>query len=259
MQGSFSEEALQQCEALLRATYDYTRCVRPDGSAYGTGGKCRKGVEKALQNEDPTQGKTPKKALLDEYRRGEGTSSFRSKIAKLTRKQEEFWDEKGLDKKEWGAIIDYTKPQELSRRSFFKLNLCLRHPEKCTKTTLSQAEQLDSALKKLPKNSDGDSFFRAVRVESKEENALYQKLLNSSPGDKFSDPAFSSYSASLKEAEKYRFDGKSILFINRQREITPIHFFSNNEEEYEALLPRGIESTIREIHRDGDILVVEMG
>ena len=27
--------------------YDYTRCVRPDGSAYGTGGKCRKGTESA--------------------------------------------------------------------------------------------------------------------------------------------------------------------------------------------------------------------
>ena len=28
--------------------YDFTRCVRPDGSAYGTGGKCRKGNEEAL-------------------------------------------------------------------------------------------------------------------------------------------------------------------------------------------------------------------
>lgn len=27
--------------------YDYTRCVRPDGSAYGTGGKCKKGTEQA--------------------------------------------------------------------------------------------------------------------------------------------------------------------------------------------------------------------
>jgi len=28
--------------------YDFTRCVRPNGSAYGTGGKCRKGREEAL-------------------------------------------------------------------------------------------------------------------------------------------------------------------------------------------------------------------
>lgn len=53
--GGFTEEAL---EAYLKAladqtgidfsegdTYDFTRCVRPDGSSYGTGGKCRKGAE----------------------------------------------------------------------------------------------------------------------------------------------------------------------------------------------------------------------
>lgn len=45
MQGFFSEEALEQCEALLAESYDYTRCARPDGSTYGTAGKCRKGVE----------------------------------------------------------------------------------------------------------------------------------------------------------------------------------------------------------------------
>lgn len=26
-------------------TYDFTRCIRPDGSSYGTGGKCRQGSE----------------------------------------------------------------------------------------------------------------------------------------------------------------------------------------------------------------------
>lgn len=55
MKGSFSEEALQQFADLVAQTqsanfsekevYDFTRCVRPDGTAYGTGGKCRKGVE----------------------------------------------------------------------------------------------------------------------------------------------------------------------------------------------------------------------
>lgn len=45
MQGYFSEQALKQCEKLLKVTYDYTRCVRSDGSTYGTAGQCRKGVE----------------------------------------------------------------------------------------------------------------------------------------------------------------------------------------------------------------------
>lgn len=63
MNGYFSDKALSQYSELLRAAqefafsegsefYDFTRCVRPDGTAYGTGGKCRKGAEEAKQQED---------------------------------------------------------------------------------------------------------------------------------------------------------------------------------------------------------------
>jgi hypothetical protein len=55
MHGSFSDEALEQFAQLAAQTqaadfaegdtYDFTRCVRPDGTAYGTRGKCRKGAE----------------------------------------------------------------------------------------------------------------------------------------------------------------------------------------------------------------------
>jgi hypothetical protein len=52
--GGFSREALEMFQLAASAqsyefsegdTYDFTRCVRPDGSAYGTGGKCRQGTE----------------------------------------------------------------------------------------------------------------------------------------------------------------------------------------------------------------------
>lgn len=39
----FIEEVL----TTLLSSYDFTRCVRPDGSAYGTRGKCKKGTEGA--------------------------------------------------------------------------------------------------------------------------------------------------------------------------------------------------------------------
>jgi hypothetical protein len=45
MYGSFSEAALKDF-------YDFTRCVRPNGTVYGTGGKCRKGVEQKADNKD---------------------------------------------------------------------------------------------------------------------------------------------------------------------------------------------------------------
>lgn len=55
MNGFFSEEALERFAQLAaqrqtadfseEGTYDFTRCVRPNGSTYGTRGKCRKGTE----------------------------------------------------------------------------------------------------------------------------------------------------------------------------------------------------------------------
>lgn len=33
-------------------TLDFTRCVRPDGSSYGTAGKCRKGVERPREEQE---------------------------------------------------------------------------------------------------------------------------------------------------------------------------------------------------------------
>jgi len=49
MQGRLSATSLETVNRLLNrerpSLYDFTRCVRPDGSSYGTAGKCRKGTE----------------------------------------------------------------------------------------------------------------------------------------------------------------------------------------------------------------------
>jgi hypothetical protein len=68
MQGSFSKDALDTFDTLVRKTeslqysetYDFTRCVRSDGSSYGTGGTCRKGKEGEKVEEEET--KKPAKA-----------------------------------------------------------------------------------------------------------------------------------------------------------------------------------------------------
>ena len=46
----FIEEAVNT----LLGSYDFTRCVKPDGSAYGTAGQCRKGTEQAKPADDNT-------------------------------------------------------------------------------------------------------------------------------------------------------------------------------------------------------------
>lgn len=47
----FSEELYKNFEETLENYLNYTRCVRPDGSSYGTRGRCRKGVEREKEYE----------------------------------------------------------------------------------------------------------------------------------------------------------------------------------------------------------------
>lgn len=53
MYGSFSELALNAVESM----FDFTRCVRADGSVYGTRGKCRKGTETGAKEAPPKTAK----------------------------------------------------------------------------------------------------------------------------------------------------------------------------------------------------------
>lgn len=56
---SFSESVsdsfpfVEEAVTTLLSSYDFTRCVRSNGTAYGTSGKCRKGSEKAKSSAPP--------------------------------------------------------------------------------------------------------------------------------------------------------------------------------------------------------------
>jgi hypothetical protein len=77
MLGGFSEEALQlfQLAASEQAyefsegeeTYDFTRCMRPDGTFYGTGGKCKKGSDAGAKEkaEPKTEGGRKRRATAE--------------------------------------------------------------------------------------------------------------------------------------------------------------------------------------------------
>ena len=71
--GGFTEEALAAYQKALAEqagtdfaegdSYDFTTCIRPDGSAYGTGGKCRKGSEGEAKKKGKTEQSTADKAM----------------------------------------------------------------------------------------------------------------------------------------------------------------------------------------------------
>ena len=98
--GSFSENSLSEYLALVNLkggldfaeatdTYDFTRCVRKDGSIYGTAGKCRKGSETSDKKEEKKSTKAPVKpgigkvkaeklvgAIMDLYENKHGGSYY---------------------------------------------------------------------------------------------------------------------------------------------------------------------------------------
>jgi len=82
MFGQFSEESLSSYASLVEEKvgpsfsefeedeYDFTRCMRPDGSFYGTRGKCRKGSEAGPADRAGTGEKGAREAAAQAKKRG---------------------------------------------------------------------------------------------------------------------------------------------------------------------------------------------
>jgi hypothetical protein len=91
MLGNFSSDALAAFQNLVaeglseEEVFDFARCVRPDGSVYGTGGKCRKGREQAAGERAPSVPTDLKKQLaaLNPPAKSPGLSTLQKENDKL--------------------------------------------------------------------------------------------------------------------------------------------------------------------------------
>jgi hypothetical protein len=338
-QGTFSNVSLKTYEALVADTfsldfseaqvYDFTRCVRPDGSAYGTPGKCKRGTEQAKlpdESQNKQEGEEDLKKMSDEaWERHSKLSRAYSRLI-VEGKMEEAkkmqpdvkvaWDEfdritKKIEEKERppkeekklplkektsgfdsdkvvsaaaerqksynalqiktklndeiaDTLYNYTLNDEDTPTGFGyqKLNSCLRKPSSCKDQKESRriTENLDAALEALPGNTKGDPFFRGIStMDSPAAKKLYNILKNAKPGDVISDPAFGSFSSNPQVAKEFVSSGmKNILVVSRNKRLTPINMFASDTDEAEALLPRGVEQTVRKVTVRGDILIVEV-
>jgi hypothetical protein len=163
------------------------------------------------------------------------------------------------------ALADYTTDAKGSTRTFTDLNKCLRVPSTCRNKEESAkfAKELDSAVKKLPKNDAGDPFYRGVNINFSDpsQEKLWYSLANAEPGTVLRDPGFGSYSANRRIAEDFTRSGeleRNILFVSRNKALTPINRFSNLPLEEEALLPRRTAQTVRSVTQNGRTLIVEL-
>ena len=162
------------------------------------------------------------------------------------------------------AISDYTK-EALGGgpRTYKNVNGCLRFPPTCADAKESKrfVKEFDAVLAKLPKNEEGNAFYRGVRVKPGQTEHLYKALEKAEPGLRMRDPSYGSYSAERKEAEHFISKDsrdRNIIFVTRSKSVTPINMYSEVRSENEAILPRGTEQTIRKVTKEGNNLIVEL-
>lgn len=140
MNGHFSEKALQQFAEMAAEshyvsfseseTYDFTRCVRPNGTAYGTRGKCRKGTEQAarLEKEIPgiggnfhVPGRAKSESPAEEKARiaevAKRQSSAKARKESLRRFDESIAKMAGQHSKGTGRNVDDTKDDLMTAHS----------------------------------------------------------------------------------------------------------------------------------------------
>lgn len=167
-----------------------------------------------------------------------------------------------LTAKDKKVIADYTKETGgQSPRSYDNMNGCLRFPPSCPdpKTSKQFVKEFDAALKKLPKNDDGNEFYRGIQVNPGQTEQLFKALENAKPGTRMKDPGYGSYSAERRQAERFTSRNRpNIIFVTRNKSMTPINVYSEVKEENEAILPRGTEQVIRSVKREGKNLIVEL-
>lgn len=145
--------------------------------------------------------------------------------------------------------------------SFLHINRCLRSPNQCQDKSEADhyVKLMDETLAELPKNQEGHEFYRGVTVDSPRKTKEFEQLLEATPGTVIRDSGFGSYSAEKRAALGYNSSiKKNILFVSRNKNLTPINVFSEVPSEKEAILPRGMDQIIKKVTLKGNTLIVEL-
>jgi hypothetical protein len=258
----------KKIEALKKAHLGYTDALKKQmeyvakgdmAGAEKMGVKVKEAIAKVKKAEEAA--KSPeKKAEEKKY------AAERAEMLKKQEQRDAAQDNAKLSATQKKALTDYTKEGDEGnpRRSYNDVNKCLRDPSACESRgeSLKFAKDLDGALKALPSNDAGDSFYRGVSASKGAAAQLYSVLENAKPGTVLKDPGFGSYSADRRQAENFTNNltptSKNIMFVSRNKSITPINRFSDIPSENEAILPRGSSQTIRSVTKKGGTLIVEL-
>lgn len=290
---SFSESSLRTVSSLLPAAYDFTRCMRADGSAYGSRGKCRKGTQ-AAKEESPKQ-TTPKVLTPEEQKK---ISQVKEHILWVKNIIKEYGDEppdspwvaphyeklknwekelaelegsktsskpkmkaahKELNGAEKSALVNYITGGSMETGSMLNTNWKLRG---LTKSAISaeeneQVRNMDSALEKLPKNTSGQTYYRGLSLDQEQARSLLSLVRDSKT---WKDPGFSSYSADREEAEDFASStgGVPLVLITRSKRLANVEKYAPGEfsDQRESILPRNTQLKVSKITQSGGVTYI---
>ena len=188
--GGFTEEALAAYQKALAEqagtdfaegdSYDFTTCIRPDGSAYGTGGTCRKGspgearkeargemikqkheVAKLKKTRDETAGGEDKKAAAEARRQH---IEAKKKLKELQGKHEGLREESG-DLRRFGASTNrYKATDDDLKKALDSGKLSANTAEK-VRVELAQRKAFGGAKK--PEQSTADKAMEMVMANAR--------------------------------------------------------------------------------------------
>ena len=195
---------LEQFHEKALSAYDFARCQRPDGTYYGTGGQCRKGIEVGAREKET---KGPSRSSLPEYWQGRADmseSKYDNKVDKMgshlvgmqnvspewetaVANKKAIYNKLSSDEKAAVQMYGAAGPKE---EIYGDLNMKLRtgkEPPSEKKDAINFVDSnLRSGLAKLP-DQEG-TFYRAVS------GGGAQALANVKVGDTIQDNGFGSYS-----------------------------------------------------------------
>ena len=171
---SFSESA--------QDALDFARCQRPDGSFYGTGGQCRKGIESGAKEKTATRTR-PKAAIESDMKKltssgamaAKGTAGVRAREAHAALKAELKKPLAGAKQKEAKAAeskaSDKAKSSEAQAagKEARKEMIAARNAEKAAraerKTREDRVKRLDTAVKRMATQSYSPAEVRQEKAE----------------------------------------------------------------------------------------------
>jgi hypothetical protein len=268
----------------LRGNFEYTRCERPDGSSYGTGGTCRKGVPKEL---DPAAVKKQISKLRKEIKEAEEAARTLTSSGKHT-SYAKHWENRAqakreeldslqealntaknekdrsvkpkvkkpefnsLNEKEKSILVNYTTGEY---ESMLNTNWKLRGLDKgpLTQTEKEEVSIMDTALSKLPRNTNGTTMYRGLDLE---EDVAIKLIREAQKTGKITDKGFGSFSSDKSQAEMFATatGGVPVIIVSKHPDFRDVSRFAPEEyqNQLEHVLPRNTSLVVKEVKKDSE-------